>query len=218
MASDSGVAVQNNWGPDGRFSVALSAASLRRAIERGGIVHVCSHFSPDAADARLSSIVAADGTSFTLGELLPCVSDRQLELVVMSACESGISGDAIDAAGRDVSRIWREVFGAQSTVTTIWRVRDEAAARVSIAFYKNLFAGSSRARSLALAQLEIAQSEQESLTSGQERFMSFKGGCEGDDVAPLPRADQDPRHFRNWAGFRLTGATGELYPPASPRL
>lgn len=216
------IEILNDRESDGSHSLALTRASLERALQLGGIVHLCTHFIPNLTNPIKSRLAAADESEFSLCDLLPSASSRRLEMVFISACESGVSGDVIDGLGGNSARIWRELFSAQSVISTIWRVRDAAAARFSLEFYKKLFEGYSRARSLAVTQLFIANENaspeiKSKDSTPRERFLTLENrpfnvrdDCEN-GTGPS-RFDHDPRHIRNWAGFRLSGASGPLFP------
>jgi CHAT domain-containing protein len=80
---------------------------------------------------------------------------RSLELLVLSACETaqGDPQSALGLAGIAVQS------GARSTVATLWRVNDEASAKLMEIFYAELAkinqTGLSKAEALRLAQLAI---------------------------------------------------------------
>jgi CHAT domain-containing protein len=78
-------------------------------------------------------------------------------LLTLSACETA-QGDERAALGLAGVAIQA---GARSAVATLWRVADEAAARLMQAFYQQLRTpGVSRARALQLAQLELLHDPQ----------------------------------------------------------
>ena len=72
------------------------------------------------------------------------------QLVTLSACETGL-GDV--RAGQGVFGFRRAIMaaGAQSLVTSLWRVDDEATSEFMIAFYRDLAAGRSREEAINCA-------------------------------------------------------------------
>ncbi|MFO0577280.1 MAG: CHAT domain-containing protein [Polyangia bacterium] len=76
------------------------------------------------------------------------------QLVVLATCESG-TGRSL--AGQGVASLGRAVLaaGAESAVTSLWRVSDAATSELIIAFYRRLKAGTGRAQALHDAAVEI---------------------------------------------------------------
>jgi CHAT domain-containing protein len=103
------------------------------------------------------------------------------DLVVLSACETGLG--RLAAAGQgclSLSRAFREA-GARTVVSSLWRVRDDSTRALMIDFYDRLWRrGESRLAALRGAQLEM-------LRKNRERF---------GDTRP-----------QTWGAFVLTGET-----------
>ena len=79
------------------------------------------------------------------------------QLVVLSACDTG-RGDV--RLGQGVYGLRRAVLiaGAETLVTSLWRVDDDATRDLMTRFYKGLFTGKSRAEALRQASLEVRKS------------------------------------------------------------
>jgi hypothetical protein len=82
---------------------------------------------------------------------------KMTELVVLSACESGVG--AVDSADGSLLGLRTAALaaGAASCVSTLWKIGDETAATLISAFYRRLLSGSSRASALRTAQLAIRE-------------------------------------------------------------
>ncbi|HET7038339.1 MAG TPA: CHAT domain-containing protein, partial [Gemmatimonadales bacterium] len=82
--------------------------------------------------------------------------DLAAELLVLSACQSGLGSGALAdvPAGDDWVGLTRAFLhaGARHVVATLWPVEDEATAVLMERFYRELAAGAEPARALALAQ------------------------------------------------------------------
>jgi CHAT domain-containing protein len=80
------------------------------------------------------------------------------QLVVLSACDTG-RGDV--KLGQGVYGLRRAFMaaGAETVVTSLWRVNDETTRELMEAYYRNLFAGQGRARALreAMRALRVTQ-------------------------------------------------------------
>jgi tetratricopeptide (TPR) repeat protein len=115
------------------------------------VLHIATHgaFRPD--NPMFSGLRMADGW----------LAARDLyglrlnaSLVVLSACETGLSGQE---GGDEVMGLARGFLyaGAPSLVTSLWPVQDQQTSQLMIAFYEQLKAGLSVAAALRAAQLEV---------------------------------------------------------------
>jgi len=118
------------------------------------VVHLATHGYFDQ-EPTLSFLLTYDG-EFTLENLQETVGlrrfvDEPLELLVLSACETALGNElsALGLAGVSLKA------GARSTLASLWKIGDEATAKLMVQFYKHLQQGRSKSESLRLSQLEL---------------------------------------------------------------
>lgn len=119
------------------------------------ILHLACHGQFRAENPLFSSLHLADGWA-TVRDAAKL--KLQNSLVVLSACETGLSRIA---AGDELIGLVRGFLaaGANALVLTLWAVNDQAAAELMREFYQNLQKNESLATSLRKAQLKLIEQD-----------------------------------------------------------
>jgi CHAT domain-containing protein len=149
--------IQRLYKSDQLMNNAFQSSRLERELREGGYggLHIATHgkFSTDVND---SFLLTFDGklTMQTLDQLIGLFRFRQepLELLTLSACQTGIGDDraALGLAGVALKA------GARSALATLWFINDEASASLISEFYRQLRnPAHSKAVALQHAQLKL---------------------------------------------------------------
>jgi CHAT domain-containing protein len=132
---------------------------------------------------------------------------QNLDLAVLSACESGL-GDT--AGGEGVFGLQRafHLAGARNVVASLWKVDDQATAALMELFYRNLFREKMQPlEALRRAQLALAYNPGLVKEWSEGRGPSLKkvyAGSAGKEPAEKPKpSGRTPA--RAWAAFSLSG-------------
>jgi CHAT domain-containing protein/tetratricopeptide (TPR) repeat protein len=144
---------------------------------------------------------------------------RGTELVVLSACETGL-GDIRIGEGVAGLRQAFQLAGAKAVVSTLWRIPDQETTWLMTRFWENLAKGQSKADALRDAQLFILYHRdelQEAAAKGNQseldkllatRSVDFDNPVKlpnSGKTSPPTAATSHRAHPLYWAAFTLTG-------------
>jgi CHAT domain-containing protein/tetratricopeptide (TPR) repeat protein len=117
------------------------------------VIHLAAHAEFRADAPRFSALHLADGPLTTIDILNLQLS---ASLVTLSACQSGLN---VITGGDELVGFSRAFLyaGAAGLVLSLWRVEDQATARLMVRFYRGLLAGQTKAAALRLAQLSFLE-------------------------------------------------------------
>jgi CHAT domain-containing protein len=130
---------------------------------------------------------------------------RSADLVVLSACETGLGRVAGGEGLLGLQRAF-QMAGARTVVASLWKVDDEATQELMKVFYDNLWRKQ-------LQPLQALRQAQLSILNGRTAVGRSRGVGE---VEAVPVAGKKARaHPRLWAAWVLSGAPGDSRPVSS---
>ncbi len=126
------------------------------------ILHLATHGESNIVQGNYSFLAFANPKDTTKGQVL-YVKDLQninlpTELVVLSACETGVGelqkGEGVVSVGKGFS-----YAGARSVLTTLWKINDNTAAKLMPLFFENIKAGQAKDIALTNAKNTFIKTE-----------------------------------------------------------
>jgi CHAT domain-containing protein/tetratricopeptide (TPR) repeat protein len=139
---------------------AATEAEIKRLLPSASVVHLATHGYAYSSEARardsfiaLAPTPGEDGL-LTVGEVLDAIPSLQADLVVLSACQTGL-GDLKQAEGTVGMQRAFLAKGARSALVSLWSVSDEATDQLMRSFYTHWRNGASKADALRRAQTEV---------------------------------------------------------------
>jgi CHAT domain-containing protein len=185
-----------------RLNEAFTANSLRDNLDSFRVLHIATHGSFNPKSITASFLLLGDGNRLPITDIAALTNLNTTHLVVLSACETGLSGSAQD--GTEISGISGYFLyrGAKSVLASLWSVNDASTALIMQQFYKHIAAGMTKAQALQTVQQDLINN----------KFTTKDAPTRSDlqvTVAPGTPADQgrspDFSHPYYWAPFILIG-------------
>lgn len=158
------------------------------------VLHIASHFKFTPGTLSDSYLLLGNGVHLTLQDVKVKYSFVGVDLVTLSACETGFGGGQ-DATGREVEGLGAimQKRGAKSVMATLWPVEDSSTAQLMKGFYSTRQQQHmNKAEALRQAQLAL-----------------LKGG-KAQTVTPTSSINPDERGARRVSGEQ--GAVGGILP------
>ena len=152
---------------------ATRVALLERLAEVDWL-HLAVHARHDAARPERSALRCADA-ELSVHDLALAAQDAPLSLVVLSGCDSALSGtDELpeEFVGLPAAFI---ALGARSVVASMWSLPDEATAALMACFYRHL-RHTALPQALAAAQRELAGASAAELRLGERLQALYEAG------------------------------------------
>jgi CHAT domain-containing protein len=207
--------VLTGWDSDRYLEQAATREVLSKAWRNSNVLHFSCHGQYQLDAPFQSHLVLAGKDNFTLQQILQGPRLESAQLVVLSACESGLA-DPRDAADEHYGLPTAFIFAGAPTIwATLWSVDDVATALLTVRAYENLRNGQvDKSEALRSAQLWLrdatAAELKESLSRRDEGI--YNDPSVSSRVAEKMKdweADSDGRPYKHpdyWAAFHTVGA------------
>lgn len=125
-----------------------NAGHLLHSMQKADMLHYAGHARSEGSEAYL--ILPRTNERLSLEELAEFY--HPMQLVVLSACETGLGAWELGEGLRSLGKSFREA-GARSVVMSLWAVNDQSTASIMTTFYQTMTLGHSKAEALRTAKL-----------------------------------------------------------------
>jgi CHAT domain-containing protein/uncharacterized protein HemY len=178
----------------------FTESAMENALDgRHAVVHIASHFVFQPGDDRHSYLLlagkdagGAGGLSLTVEDFSsdPNLSLEGTDLLTLSACDTGMSGNAGDGREVDGLGMTAQLKGAKAVISSLWEVDDDSTGDLMADFYKRWVSGNGK-----VTKVEALRQAQLDLLHGQVK-------PEPDPTDPTRTSFAHPYY---WAPFVLMG-------------
>ena len=184
---------------------AFDFRTLRDNLLGHKIIHIATHAQFVPGRPEDSFLVLGTGDKLTIPQIQTLQDLSDVELVVLSACETALGGP--DQDGIEISGLSSYFLnaGAKAVMASLWTVDDASTSQLMRSFYKNLATESkqgkmTKAAALRLAQLSLLHGTGETTTDKQRGIGIVNTNPQGTRSTAAPFS-----HPFFWAPFVLIG-------------
>ena len=197
-------------------TILLNGAFTEKAMEHAldhphTVVHIASHFVFRPGDDSRSYLLLAGKDQDSQGYHLTVADFRDnqqisltdTDLLTLSACETGMSGDASNGREVDGLGTTAQLKGAKAVISSLWEVDDASTGALMADFYKRWADGAGnvpKVEALRLAQLDLLQGKVKPQSGASGRGFTVE---ENKPSTSTPQASY--AHPFYWAPFVLMG-------------
>ncbi len=150
----------------------FTARNTISQLNRFNIVHLATHASFVVGQPEDSFVMFGDGSRSSLRDVSTWIL-KDVDLVVLSACETGIGGKL--GTGEEIMGFGYQMqyAGAKAVIASLWQVSDGGTQALMTAFYSALKDGKfSKAEALAEAQKTMINAKSQSLNLSHPYYWS----------------------------------------------
>lgn len=183
--------------------------TLRDNLSYHNIAHIATHAEFVPGSHEDSYLLLGNGNPLKIFDIQNLQDLSNIHLIVLSACETALSGP--DQDGIEISGVAHQFLtgGAKAVIASLWKVNDASTSLLMQLFYQQLADSTAetpitKAEALRQAQLKLLSDDDEiqlalaTLTRSGERFGDF-------DPTLTARRPEGYTHPYYWAPFILIG-------------
>jgi CHAT domain-containing protein/Flp pilus assembly protein TadD len=179
---------------------AFTANRLRDNLDSYRILHIATHGSFNPKNITESFLLLGNGDRLPISDIANLSNLNNTHLIVLSACETGLSGAGQD--GTEISGISGYFLrrGAKSVLASLWSVNDASTALLMEQFYRRL-------SQKQLTKAQVLQSIQQDFISGKLTDKEAQA-IDRASARPYTPGQPPPESFAHpyyWAPFILVG-------------
>jgi CHAT domain-containing protein/tetratricopeptide (TPR) repeat protein len=182
-------------------------AMEKQLDEHHGVVHIASHFVFQPGDDSQSYLLlagkeaAGEGFHLTVADFRDNknLTLRHTDLLTLSACETGMSGNASNGREIDGLGTTAQLKGARAVISSLWSVNDASTGQLMGDFYRRWTEGAgkvTKVEALRLAQLDLLRGKVTTVGGADRR------GLKSEEEESAARGFMRPYY---WAPFVLMG-------------
>jgi CHAT domain-containing protein/tetratricopeptide (TPR) repeat protein len=181
---------------------AFTFFTLRDNVPDHQLLHIATHSKFVPGRANQSFLLLGTGERLAIPDIENWLNLRNINLVVLSACETALGGPGLD--GREIAGVGYYFLkgGAKTVVASLWNVDDYSTRLLMEQFYKNLAKGTpkspvTKAEAMRDAQLMLLKGDGDESPNAIQRDRRID--------PPPPTSKTSLRHPFYWAPFILMG-------------
>ena len=195
--------------------------ALRDNLANRQILHIATHSEFVPGRAYKSFLLLGTGEKFAIPDIETWLKLNDINLVVLSACETALGGPGLD--GREINGIAYYFLkgGAKTVMASLWRIDDLSTRLLMQQFYENLAKESltspvTKAGALRQAQLALLNGKQTTEAARRNQMPKQKLSPEMQlPIVDQPNENPPPKTIKSyfnhpyyWASFILMGSGG----------
>jgi CHAT domain-containing protein len=173
-----------------------------------GVVHIASHFVFKPGDDSQSYLLLAGKDEGGAGFRLTVADFRDnqklvldgTDLLTLSACETGMGGNASNGREVDGLGTTAQLKGAKAVISSLWEVNDSSTGELMADFYQRWARGAGK-----VEKVEALRQAQLDLLLGKTKLKAGSGGRGIETNAPAGVVAEGYAHPYYWAPFVLMG-------------
>lgn len=140
--------ISKTFGIDSKVILSIDKYSLLNKLDSFEVFHFAGHAIVEKENAYL--VLDGNGTHLTGDEI--GLNSSKLQMVVLSACETGLGSLEKGEGIRSLGRRFLE-SGTRAIIISLWNVNDKSTGRIMTDYYKNLREGIRKDQALRIAKL-----------------------------------------------------------------